>query len=327
MLSKTKMIKMLMVAAVAAVVFQTAGAQNEKTKAAAGATANTAAATDAKAAASDTPNVAKTLRAAADALGMVRWSDIGAGNVHLPAIDVINTVEFWGSGTTYPSGQPDTMGGPRSAFKTEYHVALAYNPPAMRVEMTRTSPDGTIQGGGTQHTIQVVRERYAWNESEIGAGLVLGKGTATPAMAAVNERLLQLWILPYGVVKAALAAGDKTKISTENGAAVITFPLMGQLAGVTVKATLDAKNFVSKVETQTDSPALRNMITETEYSDYADHGEILTDVQSPGHIVQKQGGHPALDIQLKMVDSNNPYLIFPVPDAVKKASAQEPRPR
>jgi hypothetical protein len=327
MLTKAKTIRILMAAAVAAVVFQPAGAQTEKTKATAGATANTAKSADANAAASDTPNVAKSLRAAADALGMVRWSDIGAGNVHLPAIDVINTIEFWGSGTTYASGQSDKMGGPRSPFKTEYHVTLAYNPPAMRVELTRTNPDGTVQGGGPLHSIQVVREKYAWNESEIGAGLVPGKGTATPAMAAVNERLLQLWILPYGVVKAALAAGDKTKISVENGATVISFPLMGQLAEVTVKATLDAKNFVSKVETQTDNSALRNMVTETEYSDYADHGEILTDVQSPGHIVQTQGGHPALDIQLKMVDANNPYLVFPVPEAVKKAPAREPASR
>jgi hypothetical protein len=256
---------------------------------------------------------------------MVRWSDIGAGNVHLPAVDVVTTVEFWGSGTTYALGQTDKPGGPGQAFKTEYHVALAYNPPAMRVEMTRAP----IQDGGAapQHSIQVVREKYAWNESEVGAGLLPGKGTATPAVTAVNERLLQLWILPYGVVKAALAAGDKTKISVENGTTVLTFPLMAQLGGVTVKATLDAKNFVSKVETRTDNPALRDMITETEYSDYADHGEILTDVKSPGHIVEKRDGHLVLDIQMKMVDANNPYLVFPVPDAIKKAAAQEPTAR
>jgi hypothetical protein len=84
---------------------------------------------------------------------------------------------------------------------------------------------------------------------------------------------------------------------------------------------------VSKVETRTDNPALRDMITETEYSDYADHGEILTDVKSPGHIVEKRDGHLVLDIQMKMVDANNPYLVFPVPDAIKKAAAQEPTAR
>jgi hypothetical protein len=90
---------------------------------------------------------------------------------------------------------------------------------------------------------------------------------------------------------------------------------------VTVKATLDAQNEVAKVETRADGPAPGEMITETEYSDYADHGEIATDVKSPGHIVRKQGGHPVLDIQVKKVDANNPYLVFPVPENVMKATA------
>ena len=173
-------------------------------------------------------------------------------------------------------------------------------------------------GGAAQHSIQTVRESYAWNESEVGAGLVAGKGTATPAMTAVRERLLQLWTLPYGVVKAALGAGEKTTISTENGATVITFPLSGQLAGITVKAMLDSKNFVTKVETRPDNPALTNLATETEYSGYADHGETLTDIKSPGHIVQRQGGHPMLDIEVTTWEANDPYLVFPVPPNVLK---------
>ena len=106
--------------------------------------------------AQSTPNRATVLRAAADALGMVRWSDIGSTTTRLPGIDIVNTMEFRGG---------------------EYHVSLGYNPPAMRVELTRTGPDG----GAAQHTIQTVRDNYAWDESEIGAGLVPGKGTATRA--------------------------------------------------------------------------------------------------------------------------------------------------
>lgn len=250
-------------------------------------------------------NRTKVLRAAADALGMVRWSDIGAGPIHLPGIDAVNTMDIQAAGTVGQSAD------------AEYHVALAYNPPAMRVEITRKG----AAGGVPQHTIQTVREKYAWNESEIGAGLEPGKGTATPAMADQKERLLQLWILPCGVVKAAMAAGDKTTVSTENGATVITFPLSGSLADVTVKATLDSKNLVAKVETRSDNASLTNLITETEYSDYADHGELLTDIKSPGHIVEKQAGHPVLDVRVKGVDANNPYLVFPVPANVKAASA------
>jgi len=254
------------------------------------------------------PDRARVLRAAADALGMVRWSDIGGANTRLPGIDIINTMELVGSGTS-------DMGG--RLVKTDYHVALGYNPAAMRVEMTRT-PDG----GAAQHTIQTVRETYAWDESQMGAGLVPGKGTATPMNAAAQERLLQLWTLPFGVVKGALFAGDKTTVSTEGGATVLTFPLSGPLAGVTVKATLDAKNLVTKVETRPDNAARASLATETEYSDYADRAEVLTDIKTPGHIVRKQGGRTVLDIQVKTWETNDPYLVFPVPPNVKTAATR-----
>src|SRR5881296_4472107 len=84
---------------------------------------------------------AKVLRAAGDALGLVRWSDIGAGATRLPAIDIVNTMEFHATGTSYNSGQ---------SVKTEYHVALGYNPPAMRIEMTRAG------SGASQRSIQSV---------------------------------------------------------------------------------------------------------------------------------------------------------------------------
>jgi hypothetical protein len=283
MRTKTTIRRILVIAALAALAIPSAGAQN------------------------NTPDRANVLRAAADALGMVRWADIGNGGTRLSGIDVVNTMEFHGSGTSYSS---------RQTFKTEYHVTLGYNPAAMRVEMTRTGPGG----GAPQHSIQTVREDYAWNESEIGAGLVTGKGTATAAMSALKDRLLELWTLPYGVVKAALAAGEKTRVSTANGATVISFPLSGQLAGITVTAELDSKSFVTKVETRPDNPALADMATETEYSDYADHGEILTDIKSPSHIVRRQGGRPTLDIQVKTWEANNPYLVFPVPPNVKTAA-------
>jgi hypothetical protein len=287
MSAKAKWMKLLASVAVVALALQSVRAQSAKSG------ANAAA-----------PDVAKTIKAAADALGMPRTG--GPGGALLPEIDVVNRMEIWGSGTSSalgPSGQ---------TLKTEYHAALGYNPPAMRVEMTRTAA-----GSSPQHTIQTVRDNYAWNESQIGAGLEPGRGTATPVMGAVKERLLQLWILPYGVVKAAFAAGDKAKVSVENGATVLTFPLSGELAGIMVKATLDSQNFVTKVETS------GAMSIEVDYSNYADHGEILTDLKSPGRIVEKQGGSTVLDVQVKMADLNNPYLVFPVPENVKKATVAQ----
>jgi hypothetical protein len=254
---------------------------------------------------------AKVLRAAVDALGMARWSDIGGANTRLPGIDIINTMELQGSGTS-------DMGGRQ--VKTDFHIALGYNPAAARVELTRT-PDG----GAAQHTIQTVRDTYAWNESEIGAGLVPGKGVATPAMADVRGRLLPLWMLPYGVVKAAYAAGDKTVVSTEAGATTISAPLSGPLAGMTVKATLDANSLMTKVEARADNAALANLNSEADYSNYTDHAEVLTDVKTPGRIVIKQGGRTVVDMTVKTWETNNPYLVFPIPPNVKSAPATTSR--
>src|SRR5260370_14414907 len=298
MRKKTRVLQISMIAVAAAFVFHNAFAQNEG-KATSGADAKTAAA-------GETMDRAKILRAAADALGMIRWSDIGAGATRLPGIDIVNTMEIVASGTIYDNGQPSTFLS---------RDALLDVPPSMRVEITRKGGDAAAQ-----HTIQTVRENYAWNESEIGAGLIPGKGTATPAMPAAKARLLQLWIFPYGVIKAAIAAGDKTKVSMENGDTVITLPLSGSLAGVTATATLDSKNFITKVETRDESAAPSNLGTEVEYSDYADHGEVLTDIKSPGHIVEKQAGKPVLDLRVKMVDANDPYLVFPVPSNLKSAT-------
>ena len=254
------------------------------------------------------PGRLKVLRAAAAALGQIRMSDIGAGTALLPLVDVVTTMHISASGTMYSNGQPSNV---------DYDAMMGYLLPAMRVQI---KPAGA--GANAPRTIQTVREDYAWNESEPGAGLIPGKGTATPAMAAVKARLLQLWILPYGVVKAAIAAGDKTTISTAQGSTLITFPLSGALAGVTVTATLDANNFITKVVTKPDNAAATDLVYEAEYSDYADHGEIATDIQSPGRIVQRVAGKPLLDVKIKTVDANNPYLVFPVPANVKAARTQ-----
>lgn len=251
-------------------------------------------------------NRLKVLRAAANALGQIRMSDIGVTNPPLPLVDVVTTMEISGTGVVYKNGQPTNA---------SYTAAFAYIPQAMRVQIKGQG------AGNAARTIQTVREEYAWDESEPGAGLIPGKGTATPAMAAAKARLLQLWILPYGVVKAAIAAGDKTTISTAQGSTLITYPLSGALAGITVTATLDAKNFITKVVTKPDNAAATDLVYEAEYSDYKDHGEILTDVKSPGHIVLKEAGKPLLDVKTTKVDADNPYLVFPVPPNVKAARA------
>ena len=258
-------------------------------------------------------DVKATLKTAEYALGMIRGPQ---------RIDAINTLEYWGTGTGYAFGQAYHPDQPWPPFKASYHVSLSYAVPAMRVDVMRSNPDGLVQGGGgfplaaPQRQIQVVSGLFAWNESVPGGGFIPGS-TATPAPAGVNERLLQLWSTPFGALKAAEKAGVSAKLEGPNA---ISFPLPGQLAGITMKVTLNAKNQVERVETKTDNPVLGDMVTETTYSDYKDLGEIATDVLFPTHIVQKQGGFPVLDLTVTKTDANNPYVVFPVPENVEKGS-------
>jgi hypothetical protein len=257
---------------------------------------------------------------AQDAQAVVKTAEYALGMIRGPQrIDAINTLEYWGAGSAYASGPSDHPGSARPEFKVTYHASLSYAVPAMRVDVVRSNPDGVVQGGGgpslaaPQRQIQVVSGRFAWNESVPGAGFIPGS-TATPAPDALRERLLRLWTTPFGVLKMAARAGSAAKVSTEAGATVITFPLSGGLEGINIKATLNAKNQVERVETRTSKPG--DMVTETTYSDYKDLSEITTDVLFPAHIVQKQGGFAVLDLTITKSDTNNPYVVFPVPDVI-----------
>jgi hypothetical protein len=269
---------------------------------------------------------------AQDAAADIKTAEYALGMIRGPQrIDAVSTLEYWGTGSTYSFGQSYRPDLASPTFKVTYHASLSYAVPAMRVDVMRSNPDGLAQGGGglplaaPQRQIQVVSGSFAWNESVPGAGFVPGS-TATPAPAALNDRLLQLWTTPFGVLKMAVQAGSSAKVTSEAGATAITFPLSGTLEGITVKATLNAKNQVERVETRTDNPVLGDLVTETTYSDYKDLGEIASDVLFPSHIVQKQRGHPVLDLTITKTDPNNPYVVFPVPDSVEKAQ-QGPAPR
>jgi hypothetical protein len=215
-------------------------------------------------------------------------------------IDAVAQTEYWATGTA------------DGARLTAYHASINWNMPGMRVDMTK-NPGG--------HVIEVVGGQYAWNESEPGGGLVPGKGTATPMMNTVNDRLLRLWMLPHGVVKGARLGGSMTKVAAENGRTTITYPA----AGTTIRATLNGKNLVDRTEARFDNPATAVVMTFSDYADWNDadlpkEKRALSDVLFPRHIVMTVGGKPALDITMIKTDTNNPYVIMPPPANVEQGA-------
>lgn len=249
----------------------------------------------------------------ANSLGMLRT---------VQELDSVMTVEFWGSGSLRDVG-PKTV-GPQVQIKS-YYAQIAYDFPGMRVDITRAP-------GTPAREIQVVSGMFAWNEiDKIGGGLAPGWGSAVPAMDTVTDRLLRLWTTPYGVVKAAASAGEKTKVAVENGAVVVTFPLVnstpgqtvnmivGALNGTPIKATLDADYRPARVEVR-----YRDRVIVTTYSNYGDLNEkdLQADIFFPARIVQTVDGQTVLDLTIEKTNTYNPYVIMPVPENVQKAAAR-----
>jgi hypothetical protein len=84
-----------------------------------------------------------------------------------------------------------------------------------------------------------------------------------------------------------------------------------------VTGDIDDQNLVTKVDTWVPSPVLGDMLVETTYSDYRD----FNGVKFPTHIVQKQGRHFTLDLNVTNVRTNVENASLQVPDAVRQATA------
>jgi hypothetical protein len=254
---------------------------------------------------------------AADTLGMLRTSR---------EVDGVVTMIYSGTGVTVVDGQTCEMENYRASVR--YPIPNAHHTfpvPGMRVDFHCAADNGE-----SERYVQVVAGELAWNETEPGVG-------ATPAPETVRMRLLQVWILPQGLVKAAVAAGPRTTASVEAGNPVLTFPLPAPLDDTLVNITLDPEVFlyhtmptglkrefshrITRLETQFDGA-----MVEVSYSDYQDWNEAdyKSDVLLPGRIVQTRAGETILDLTLTQSNTYNPYVVMPVPKNIPWEGADGP---
>ena len=253
---------------------------------------------------------------AADALGMLR----GARED-----DLILTMQIWATGTMNVGGQSCKLANYLASIRYPTAGRQKVPVPAMRVDFACSGANG--RPGPRQ--IQVVADKYAWNEAKPGIG-------ATPALGVVNDRLLDLWTLfPESVIKAARAAGAETKLTFEGAAPVVTFPLPAPLSSATMKATLDPRIFRVDANPAGVKREYSHLIERTEtrfgprvievtYSDYGDWNDedLKSMVLLPRHIVAKQGGVATLNLAITKTDTYNPYVIMPLPASLEKAAGQ-----
>lgn len=215
-----------------------------------------------------------------DALGMLRG---------LQQVDSLNRLEYWGTtGSMAQSGKMLQL----SKFK----VSVNYSDWGMRIDFTH---DG-------QREIQVVADKYAWNEATPG-------GKATPMPATVNDRLIQLWLTPVGLAKGAAKAveANTLKMSTENGATVVTYPVADAIVKVTLNKLFQPVHVLAEA-----GPATLDF----SYVDYGDwNDDAPADIFLPRRIVEKRGGSTVFDLTITNTNTYNPYVIFPLPANVGQA--------
>ena len=222
------------------------------------------------------------------------------------AMGDVKSIQFSGTGHLAAVGQAwnPTSPWPETIVKS-YTRTVDYSSQSSREELVRNEGDPPAKGGaapfgGDQKQVNLVSGQYAWNQP----------GNAPqPAVAAAEERQLQIWLTPHGFLNGAMqnsATAKKGKGGTE-----VSFTAMTKFK---VTGTIDTQGMVTKTETRIPNPVLGDMLVETDYSAYKD----FNGVKFPTVIVQKQGGHPLLDLAVTDVKTDVP-LQLSVPEAVKEA--------
>ena len=132
-----------------------------------------------------------------------------------------------------------------------------------------------------------------------------------PQPGSAIERRQQIYLTPHGFLRGALA--NQASVKTVPAGTEVSFAISGLS---TFTGILNSRNQVEHVQTSIDNPVLGDMLVEATYNDYETAGSL----SFPMHILQKQGGHPSLELWVSNVQSNVPVDIT-VPAAVRGAAA------
>lgn len=225
--------------------------------------------------------------------------------------DLIVTQEIWAEGSITIDGQSSEL--------TDYRLSLNYVTPGMREDLSYAGANGPTR------RIQVVAESFAWDETDRGVG-------ATPAPEAVRQRLVQLWTTPMGIYKAATMAAPQATVETNGSETILTFPLPAPVSDVTVRATLSTDSahmvephelafpgivgtYVLRAET------LGGVVSDTTYAEYGEWNwdDYRSDVMLPRRMVHRRADGSTLDLTIRETNTYNPYVVMPIPDAVRAA--------
>lgn len=247
------------------------------------------------------PCIGKDVREVAESIGMGRNKVLGVKSVI--------GVQFKADGT-FADGP-----GMVKLSNAEFHIA--YYIPAMRMFLNGTKADGQ-----PMKEIRVFADQYAWNEAQEGRG-------ATPAMNALGDRLPLIKLTPFGALWSLIEAEGHTVVSkAADGKTVLTGT--SPYDGIEVAVTIDDNRQHPKLGPYDPTELIRLPVAVTAKANGHSYGATFADYRGdlepnvwmifPTNIKWTLDGKPLADLHVTFFRSN-PYIVFPIPDAVKGQKA------
>ena len=216
--------------------------------------------------------------------------------------DNLRSIEYSAVGADFAFGQAMTPSSswPKFIDKT-YTRTINFETPASRMTRVRMQGEYPQHGGGGQPLV-----------GEVTQNQVVIVNADTPWV-----QQLEIWMTPYGFLRAAAANNATVKSQTVAGKKYNVLTFTGQNKAQ-VNGYVNDQNMVEKVETWIDNNVLGDMLFDAFYTEYQDFGGV----KFPRRIVQRQGGAPILDLAVIDVKPNAPASIQPAQGAGGGAGAQ-----
>jgi glyoxylase-like metal-dependent hydrolase (beta-lactamase superfamily II) len=199
-------------------------------------------------------------------------------------VEGLNSIHYYGVAENGNLGQNNNANQPwPMAAANDYVRSIDFNQPASRA--TWMSYAVPVTGGA--------------------AALAPGQQMITPQNMAWAQQL-EIWITPWGFLKAAAANNASVHAQTMGGKRyqVVMFDAAVKSPGgkpYRMAGCIDSQNLVEKVQTWLENPIFGDMLVEAEYSYYRDGANGL---KFPAQMVQKRGGWPTFSAYILGADAN-----------------------
>ena len=214
------------------------------------------------------------------------------GAAEAMGVAALQSIQYSGTGSAFPLGQAASPGGPWPRFELAKYVAsVDYATSTMREETVRRDVERPPRGGGAG----------PFNPATGQGGMRPIPGDVVQSLVRdgrTEAGLVQIWMTPHGFLKAAATKSVLAKPVQMDGRTLqaVSFDVSGR----TLTAYINDQHLVERIATVTANPLLGDMPIETIFSDYKDY----SGVKFPTRIVQRQGGHPTLEVTVADVRPN-----------------------